>query len=357
VDPDVADHIKREAGSLIPPRSAEHVNLLRKVGEYAYDLLADVRVEDRDALPYMTQVASMLGGSLGVKLLERISEGLSPHLDNKEFTNILIRLWPEFDLIEFADHLLARRDIRYLEANSPEMLRAISRVPSVEILECQLPSDFTDYTILAKMPRLSKATILVSPDQRGLSIATFPSRPREVMLMNWTPKAFYNRYSYERQVSSTPAYRTLTISRLDALPLLRSLALGDNFEELVIQGDGGIADLRDLSLPPSIVALEVTECPSFSQLDGVAELAGSQLRDLRVEIGQSMTSLTGLTQPLFWVTEINDDPLIKQLRLLKISFVDSSSINTQELDMLKSNISGYGFTVDGDGHSGITAQR
>jgi NACHT domain len=335
VDPGVAERIKQGAGSLIPPRSAEHVSVLSRVGEYAYDLLADVQIDDGVSLFHITQVAAALGEPLGLKLLEKVCEGLSPQLDNAAFTDILVRLWPGFDPVEFADRILARREILSYTVRAAQMVPGVARVPSISSLVCQLETGYADYTFMAKMPRLTRASISLPLSPAELTLA-FPPRPCTVRL-------------HSANASTTGSHhsgRTLVTSGLAALPTLRRLTLHGNVERVVIGEDSQITSLVGLRLPRSVVELEIAGCLSFSSLDGAEDLAGSSLERLKVVItrfGDSNGSFERAVAALFRAGHAHDRPLIEKLRYLHIS--SPGSAHDREVDVFLKRLTDLGFTV------------
>ena len=312
VDPALAGRIMQSAGSLIPPRSPEHVLVLSQVGEYAYDLLADVRVEDDATLRYMAEVGRMLGGSLGLKLLGKLSDSIAlatPRLDEKAFTATLLQLWPEFDPIEFADQLLSRRDVPNFTVGDARIVPGLARVPSITYLACDLGPGHSDYTVLAKMPKLARAVIKVAADHQGLSLA-LPSRQCEVVLQPWASVV----------TAPVSAGRTLTLSEVDAQSILHSLVLDGSVEKIVIDNDDRIADLRGLRLPASVVSLHLIGCRSFSSLEGAGNLVGGSLERLEVRIARLESSFQQATEPLFsHRTPDYHRYLIDKLRYLYVS--------------------------------------
>jgi hypothetical protein len=307
VDPVVAERIKRGAGALIPPRSSEHAYALSRIGEHAYDLLADVRIEDELSLRHMIRVATMVGGLPGLKLLENISEGLSPQFDGEELTEALIELWPQFDPVEFADRLLARRDLPVLTVRDEKVIPGLSRLPRTHTLVCQLGPDYADYTFLASLPRLKQVIIPVQRGDRTLFL-NFPPSECEVTLQK-TAHAFVGTYR---------SGRTLVLSGLDATRTLRNLSPQGEVDRLVVEEDDRLRNLESLQLPLSATELQVNHCLCFSSLNGAEELAGSSLERLSVEMRLS-GSLASAAAPLFQTSLIRESPLIEQLKYVHIA--------------------------------------
>lgn len=347
VDPALAVRISQSAGSLIPPRSAEHVHVLSQVGEYAYDLLAGVRVDDNVSLQYMVQVARMLGGSLGLKLLEKLSYSVSPTsswLDEKHFSNTLVELWPEFDPIQFADHVLVQRDLQSLTVNDPRVVPGIIKVRSIVNLACDLGPNYADYTFMARMPRLRRVGISVGPETHALSLA-FPFGQCEVKIQ---PNASVS-------TAPIPPGRTLLFSGVDAQSILRTLTLEGDVERVIVEEDSRISNLKGLPLPETVTALQMVECPSLARLDGAGNLVGGKLERLEVKIAKLTTSFAQAMAPL--LTERKPDYsrfLIDQLRYLSVSF--PANAQRTEVDAFAQQLTNNGFAVSGLGQI-ITARR
>jgi hypothetical protein len=349
VDPVVAAQIKEGAGALIPPRTSEHVYALSRVGEHALDLLADVQIDDTVSLLCMTQVATTLGGSLGLKLLETISDGLSPKLDGAAFTETLIRLWPQFDTLEFADRVLARRDLPVFTVRDANMVPGLSRVPSINKLICRLGPDYTDYSFLAAMPRLSQAVIPVYPGDQELVLA-FPHRACEVKLEK--PQHTANPYT-----SAYRSGRTLVLSGLSATQTLRNLTLRDELDNIVVETDYDIEDLQGLQLPPSATGLKLIGCPSLSGLNGAQDLAGSRLKSLEVELTRLEGAFEAAVAPLLETGPDRHTPLIEQLGYVNI-FSSRLRFTSAEIRPFAKRLAELGFQRENSNtFQGIAARR
>jgi NACHT domain len=345
VDPVIAEHIKQGAGALIPPRSSEHAYALSRVGEHAYDLLADVRIDDDLSLHHMIRVAAMVGGSPGLKLLENISDGLNPQFDGEAFTDTLVDLWPGFDPIEFADRLLARRDMPVLTVHDDRTIPGLSRLPKTHTLVFQLGPDDADYTFLASLPRLKQVIIPVQRGNQKLLLA-FPPSECEVTLQK-TAHAFVGAYR---------SGRTLVLSGLDATRTLLHLTLEGEVDRVVVEEDDRLRSLAGLQLPLSATELEVNNCLRFSSLNGAEKLAGSRLEKLTVEMRLS-GSLESAAAPLFQQSLVHDRPLIEELRYLHIS-TPGISRGAQDDTFIK-QLTALGFQIETSRmyHYTITARR
>jgi hypothetical protein len=66
-----------------------------------------------------------------------------------------------------------------------------------------------------------------------------------------------------------PLQQTMRISELDTRNLLRGLRLSGHIEELVVEGDLGLVDLRDLQVPRSVTALVLRGCRNLLSLRGI----------------------------------------------------------------------------------------
>ena len=332
VDPAIAERIKQGAGALIPPRNLDHVYALSRVGAHVYDLLADVRIDDAVSLGHMIDVATMVGGSPGLKLLENISDGLSPKFDREEFTEILISLWPVFDPIEFVDRLLARRDIPVLAIRDAKMIPGLSKLLSTDTLVCELGPGYNDYTFLASSPQLKQVIIPVRPGDRELFVA-FPPGEREVKLQKDT-RASARRYGLGR---------TLVLSDIDATLTLQNLTLQGDVDRVVVEGDDRLLTLEGFRLPQSATELEVINCVNFSSLNGAEDLAGSRLKRLYIEMRLS-DSLASAAAQLFQSTFGPSRPLIEQLRYVRIS-TPGLQRGTQDDAFIK-QLTAFGFQIE-----------
>lgn len=349
VHPSIADEIKRGAAEIIPPRSSEHVQALSRVGEYAYDLVADAQV-DAEVADYLIQLARNLGGPGGIALLEKVS--LKVYGVN--FTHDFLQLWKMFEPAEYAARVLAPRHINDLVVDDVKVLPGLPRLPELSTLRCRLDPGHSDYTVLARMPQLRQATIEVTDEHLHLALA-FPSKPYLVELLD------IGRGGRSYNLSARDLGQALVLSGVDSIRTLSTLSTVDGPGLLFIDSDSRLSSLKGLKLPWSTFSLEVTECPAFTSLDGAEELIGSALENLAVNVYWPSAAVSGtyfkeaVVEPLFRPGAVGIASLVDQLRFFSMPVMGTADARA-DIDVLVMRLENIGFQVSLSGDV-ITARR
>ena len=245
VDAAIAERIRVGTESLIPPRSPEHVAILSRAGEYAFELLADVEIDDVHSMLFATQLAGKLGGDFGIRFLERIGADPRPQFDGEMFTELLVGLWPSFDSALFAERLLARRKVTGVSTRLPAMIPGLTMVPSISTLSCDFGPEQTDYTFLKDMPGLRQVQIVLPGSPAPLSIAVSSGLELLSLERPDAPPHFHG--------GGGP---TLRFNGLDTARALAEAELLGGFERLVIVDDGRLCEHDTLVVPPDVEEIE-----------------------------------------------------------------------------------------------------
>lgn len=278
VEPAIRHRIRSTTESLVPPRNQDQVEMLSRVGDYAFELLADAKLDDLDAAQYTAELATRLGGPAGLRLLERITRSLGPENVSDDFASLLRRSWPAFDPIEYADSVLAHIDTTVLHAGDAKVIPGLVRLAGISTVGCGF-GQHDDFTFLQHMVDLDSAIIWLPspPNPGGISVAV-PATLTELTLRldasGPSQEIVHELYDHPE--------RSLMVCDLDSVKILGTLRMTDIMPRLVIARDAALTDLRGFPIPAESEFLEIVDCPNFISLHGVADLVGVDLSEIRV---------------------------------------------------------------------------
>jgi hypothetical protein len=324
VETSVTEEIGQRVSALIPPRDMDQVQALTRAGEYTFDLLADAKIEDVNAAVHSTRLAANLGGPVGLQFIEQMAskQGVPNDLVPSQ---ALVSYWDEFEPVEYAERILANRDIRSVNIVDPQLIPGVVRLPTIEVLSCRCGRGHSDFSFLAHLPNLRHVAIFIERNHGPLR-AVMPPRTQTLLLS--TPK-HWNRPTSTASSDSellwtndtaaaTRPHATLRILELDAARALADLNLDGDIRKLVIERDMQLKDLAGLVLPPHTECLEVKDCPALTTLAGIESQTGSALRQLR--LGNLRHRLPDLS-PLLTATPASPGArLIDQLNTVELSY-------------------------------------
>lgn len=325
VEAAVAAEIRRRVSPLIPPRTMEQVLALGRAGEFTFELLADVEVTDRTAAIYSTRLAANLGGPVGLQFIERLA-----HAEELVPSHVLVSYWDEFEPVEYANRVLADRNIRSANIVDPELIQGVLRLPSIEALGCRCGRSHTDFSFLAQMPNLRHIGIFVELDHGPLRVI-LPPTARTLLL---STSSQWNRSTSAASSDSPSAWATgrpddgdeslsLLIVNLHSARMLANLYLTGPVPRLAIRNDPELADLADLRLPAELESLELSACPELATLEGIESHALPRLRELSlVRLLHRLPNLDPLLRP---APGLGGGRLIDQLHTLRLSYADASA--------------------------------
>jgi len=340
VDPEVEEQIRRKAGWLVPPRNAEQQIALRRLGDFALELLALAKIDDESALRFTTKLAAEIGGAPGLNLLAKISTELGSQLNTPDFTKMLTTIWTSFDPIEFAERILAHRDTRNLISLDRRQAPGISRLTNTENIICSYGEAHTDYTFLAEMPNLSRAEIRLSLNTRPLSIAIPPQLKTLLLITAALPHP---------DLTTKMPDKTLILSGKGSSRVLHRLVLTGDVCRVVIDSDEIMTNLSQLQLPQRAVALELRDCHKFGSFLGAESLSGSMLTELIVwNPDPGITTDTGI-EALAQAQQQDGRRLVDQLGRIEMHWQSIGRRPALATAELHTRLNALGFEVSANG--------
>jgi hypothetical protein len=347
VETAITEEIGQRVSALIPPRDMDQVQALTRAGEFTFDLLADATIEDVNAAVHSTRLAANLGGPVGLQFIETIANGQG---DAKDLvpSQALVSYWDEFEPVEYADRILAHRDIRSVNIVDPQLIPGVVRLPSIEVLSCRCGREYNDFSFFARLPNLRHVAIFIERNH-GLVRAVIPPGVQTLLLS--TPR-HWNRptstASSDSEVSWAGArstglrpLTTLRILELDATRALADLDLEGDIRRVVIERDTKLTDLSGLALPPRTESLELRDCTTLASLDGIESQAGGSLRELRL---RNLRHRLPDMSPLLAVNTANGARVIDQLSTVELTYRNMSAAEVGDPLAVLSPL-GFDFTI------------
>ena len=328
VETSVAEEIGQRVSALIPPRDMDQVHALTHAGEFTFDLLADAKIEDVNAAVHSTRLAANLGGPVGLQFIEKMtsSQGIPNGLVPSQ---ALVSYWDEFEPVEYAERILANREIRSVNIVDPQLIPGVVRLPTIEVLSCRCGRGHNDFSFLAQLPNLRQVAIFIERNHGPLR-AMLPPGVQTLLLS--TPKHWNRPTStassdsgllWTSDIAAGKGPRaTLRILELDAARTLADLDLAGDIRRLVIERDTQLKHLGGLVLPPHTDCLDVRDCPAITTLAGIESQTGSDLRELR--LGNLRQRLPDLSPLLTASTASRGARLIDQLHTVELSYRNMS---------------------------------
>ena len=138
---------------LLPPQTMEQAEQLSAAGPQLIPLLDSYWPTDPRRAPMAIRAASLVGDRKAMQLISNIAE----QNQSQEVTAELARAWQYFEPDEYARLVLAPADIKSTRVSDMRTLRALSIVPSVEIL--QIDIETIDLEAVTGLPRLRELTL------------------------------------------------------------------------------------------------------------------------------------------------------------------------------------------------------
>ncbi len=343
VEQEIGQEIQQRVAGHIPPKDADHYLALSRAGQFALDLVAEVPITERSAAIFSTRLAASIAGPAALRFIEKVAT--TPDLIE---SGTLVSYWDEFDPVEYADRVLAGRDIKSVNIVDPLLIPGVTRLRSIETVACRCGRAWGDFRFLADLPALRHVGIYIDRihNPTALDLAV-PPGIRSVLIT--TVEAW--RRPASAASSDSPLARTaqqagdslptLRIDGLDSTPLLSRLKLTGQVKRLLITNDRYLRDLSTVTLPPEATTLVIDHCREFRALDGAEHFARSRLRHLVLSgLRNRLASLQPLLEPYRSTPRIVD-----QLDSITISY---TNIPAAEVGDPTADLAPYGFHIEID---------
>ena len=138
---------------LLPPQTMEQAEQLSAACPQLVPLLDRFWPTNPGRAPEIIRAASLVGGRKAMQLISNIAM----QTQNQEIASELARAWQYFEPDEYARFVLAPAEIKSMRVSDMRTLRALSIVPSVEIL--QVDTETIDLGMVTGFPRLRELTL------------------------------------------------------------------------------------------------------------------------------------------------------------------------------------------------------